>query len=51
VHSPALLAGVSQEAAAAEAAAETTPPPAAAAAGTPPRVRLRVEVVEAEAPT
>jgi hypothetical protein len=50
VHSPALFAGVSQEAAAAEAATEITPPPAAADAGPPPRVRLRVEVVEAEAP-
>ena len=50
VHSPALLAGISQEAAAAEAAndAVTARPPAAADAPTPPpRVRLRVEVVEA----
>lgn len=50
VHSPALLAGVSQEAAAAEPSTEPTPPPAAADAGGPIRVRLRVEVVEAEAP-
>jgi hypothetical protein len=49
VRSPALLAGVSQEVGAAEAAAEITPPPAAADSGSSPRVRLRVEVVEAEA--
>ncbi len=49
VHSPALLAGVSQEGA----ADATTPrPPASAdAPAVPSRVRLRMEVVEAEAPT
>lgn len=46
VRSPALLAGVSPEM-----TGEITPPPAAADAVTPPRVRLRVEVVEAGAST
>lgn len=50
VRSPALLAGVSPAAAAAEvpdAAVPARPPAAADAPAAPPRVRLRVEVVEA----